>query len=235
VTDRSERLLGLLVSRPTWTAAALARELEVSLRTVRRDLERLRARGIPVEAERGRGGGLRVPPRAGLGRLLLEPEEAIDLLLGLAVAEGLRSPLLGTRLRSVRQKIAAAFPAEERGRITALRRRILLGPAASSQVLAGLGQARPAVLRPVQVAFFEQRVLELDYAGVRGTTRRSVEPHHLLLSWPAWYVLAWELGRDAPRSFRLDRIVSAVATDAPFRLRAPETMMTQAGRAFLPL
>lgn len=233
--DRTDRLLGLLAARPTWTAADLASELGVSLRTIRRDLGRLRERGVPLEAERGRGGGVRVPPRVGLGRLLLSQHEILDLLLALAVAEGLRSPLLASSLRGVRQKIAAAFPSEERSRIAALRRRILLGPAASPQVLATVGETRPSVVRPLQRAFFEQRALDVAYAGPAGPSRRTVEPHHLLLSWPAWYVVAWDLGRGAPRTFRLDRIEAAAPRAETFRVRPPETMMTQAGRLFLPL
>jgi predicted DNA-binding transcriptional regulator YafY len=233
--DRTDRLLGLLASRPSWTATDLAAELGVSLRTVRRDLAQLRARGVPVEAERGRGGGIRVPPRVGLGRLLLSQHEIIDLLLALAVAEGLRSPFLASSLRGLRQKITAAFPTEERSRIAALRRRILLGPAASPQVLGGLAEPRAAVVRELQRAFFDQRAVDIAYAGPAGPSRRAVEPHHLLLSWPAWYVVAWDRGRDAPRTFRLDRIEAAVPRPDTFHVRPPETMMTQAGRLFLPL
>lgn len=233
--DRIDRLLGLLASRPAWTAADLAAELAVSVRTVRRDLARLRERGVPLEAERGRGGGVRVPPRVGLGRLLLSQEEILDLLLALAVAEELRSPLLATSVRGIRQKIAAAFPPEERSRIAALRRRVLLGPPASALVLAGLGTPRPAVLRPLQRAFFDQRTLDVAYAGPAGATRRTIEPHHLLLSWPAWYVVAWDRSRDAPRTLRLDRIAEAAPQQDTFRVRPPETMMTQAGQLFVPL
>lgn len=233
--DRTDRLLGLLASRPSWSTADLAAELAVSLRTVRRDLARLRVRGVPVEAERGRGGGVRVPPRVGLGRLLLSQHEIVDLLLALAVAEGVRSPLLASSMRAVRQKIAAAFPAEERSRVAALRRRILLGPPASPQVLATLGDTRPDVVRPLRLAFFDQRALDVAYAGPAGPSRRTVEPHHLLLSWPAWYLVAWDVERDAPRTFRLDRIATATPRAEAFRVRPAETMMTQAGRIFLPL
>lgn len=135
VSDRLDRLLGLLASRPHSTAALLAGELGVSVRTVRRDLARLAARGVPFESEAGRGGGVRVPARLGLGRLQLDHREVIDLLLALAVAERMRSPLLLSSLKGLRQKIAAAFPPEERFRVSRLRRRILQGPPATQHTL----------------------------------------------------------------------------------------------------
>src|SRR5690606_19344564 len=94
VIDRLDRTLGLLASRTSWTTRELADELGVSVRTVRRDLARLASRGVAIEAERGRGGGVRVPARSGLGRVQLDAREVIDLLLALALAERLRSPLL---------------------------------------------------------------------------------------------------------------------------------------------
>ena len=110
VSERLERLLGLLASREHATGPALAAELGISLRTLRRDMARLTARGVPIEAERGRGGGVRVPARVGLGRLQLDHREALDLLLALAIGERVRSPLLLSSLKGLRQKIAMAFP-----------------------------------------------------------------------------------------------------------------------------
>jgi predicted DNA-binding transcriptional regulator YafY len=233
--ERLDRVLGLLTSRPVWTAPELAREVGVSVRTLRRDLGRLRARGVPVDADAGRGGGLRVPARVGLGRLVLDRQETLDLLLALAVAEALSSPILLASVRAVRQKIAAAFPADERRRVSALRRRVLVGPPASSGVRAVYGVPRSAVLQPVQTAFLEMRRLEVTCDGGQGATRRLVEPHYLLSSWPAWYLVTWDLLRGAARTFRLDRIQSAVATEAVFALRPPEELMTQAGRTFRPV
>lgn len=224
VIDRLDRTLGLLASRPSWTARELADELGVSVRTVRRDLSRLAGRGVVIETERGRGGGVRVPARSGLGRVQLDARELIDLLLALALAERLGSPLLLSTLGRLRQKLAVAFPPEERARVSALRRRILVGPT-SRNITASWKAPRAAVLRPIQEAFFERRALELAYRGANERrTVQVVEPHYLLLSWPAWYLLVWDHLRDDVRALRVDRIEAAQVQDATFRVRRVDAM-----------
>jgi len=224
-------MLGLLASRPSWTAAELAAELGVCVRTVRRDLPRLAARGVAIEAEVGRGGGVRVPPRSGLGRVHLDVQEVLDLLLALTLAEQLRSPLLLATMKSLRQKLAAAFPPEERARANALRRRILVGPT-SPKIDASWKAPRAVVLRPIQEAFFDQRALELTYRTSEARSVRVVEPHYLLLSWPAWYLLVWDHLRDAVRALRVDRIEAAKLTGATFRVRSSESMVASLSDVF---
>lgn len=231
VLDRLDRLRGVLASRPSWTAAELAEELGVSLRTMRRDLARLGARGVPIESSPGRGGGVRVPARTGLGRVQLDVDETLDLLLALAIAEQLRSPLfLGTPKR-LRQKLAAAFPAEERARVAALRRRILVGPT-SRAITESWKPPRASVLRPVQQAFLEQRTLALTYVTEGARTERTVEPQMILSNWPAWYLLVWDRLRDDTRVLRLDRIAAAQVLDETFRLRDVATMTSRIGNVF---
>ena len=97
------------------------------------------------DAEEERG----LPARIGLGRLQLDHREAVDLLLALAIGERIGSPLLLSSLKGLRQKIGMAFPAEERSRVSRLRRRILHGPPASPRISGALGIPRPAVLGPI--------------------------------------------------------------------------------------
>ncbi|WP_163861553.1 helix-turn-helix transcriptional regulator [Myxococcus eversor] len=231
VSDRLDRVLGLLASRPSWTASELAEELDVCVRTIRRDLSRLAARGVPIESDAGRGGGVRVPPRTGLGRVQLDTREALDLMLALALVEQLGSPLLLSTLKGLRQKLSASFPPEERSRVSGLRRRILIGPS-SRNVTATWKAPRAAVLRPIQEAFFEQRALELTYRANDVSTLRVVEPHYLLLSWPAWFLLVWDHLRGAVRMLRVDRIESARLTGLTFRLRGSESMIATLGDVF---
>ena len=235
LSERLDRLMGLLASRQTWTGPALAGELDVSLRTLRRDMARLVARGVPIEAERGRGGGVRVPARVGIGRLQLRQREAIDLLLALAIAERIRSPLLLSSVKGIRQKIAMAFPPEERYRVSRLRRRILHARPASLRVSETLTHPRAAVLGPIQDGFFEQRAIEIGYGTARERTVRIVEPHYLMLAWPAWYLLVWDHLRAAVRTFRLDRIESARLTDETFQVRDVDEMLVVARDLFDPL
>src|SRR5262245_27142661 len=123
---RLEELKGLLKSREHVTAGELAAELGVSLRTLNRDLEILRNSGVPIESDRGRGGGLRLQRNWALGRLHLSPPEAIDLLLSMAIAERTNSPLLLRELGAVKRKIVAAFPESYQPKIRSLRKRILI-------------------------------------------------------------------------------------------------------------
>lgn len=231
VSDRHERLLGMLASRSSWTAGGLAIELGVCLRTVRRDLARLSARGVPLEAEVGRGGGVRVPVRAGLARLQLDAHEQLDLLLSLALAERLRSPLLLSTVKPLRDKLARAFPPQERARIAGLRRRILVGPVSRS-IAASWTSPRPEVLRPLQESFFLQRTLEVTYRTEHARSVRVVEPHYLLLSWPAWYLLVWDHLRQAVRALRVDRVEAAKLGQGTFRVRPSEEVVAALGDLF---
>ena len=115
--ERLERLKGLLKADDSMTVKELADELDVSVRSLSRDIELLRASGVPIDADRGRGGGVRLQRQWSFGRLHLDFEEGIDLLLSIALAEKLNSPLLLNRLRSIRQKLAASFPELQQGRI----------------------------------------------------------------------------------------------------------------------
>jgi len=135
--DRLDRL-GPLASRlkaeEPMTVAEIASEFGISARTLARDLEILRERGLPVESDRGRGGGIRLHRTWGIGRVTLTYREAVDLLVSLAIAEQLQSPWLIANLSSVRRKLTASFAPALRGRIEALRNRILIGRSASAPV-----------------------------------------------------------------------------------------------------
>jgi len=91
------------------------------------------------------------------------------------------------------------------------------------------------VLRPVQEAFFAQRALELTYRTREAATVRVVEPHSLLLSWPAWYLLVWDHLREAPRNLRLDRIESARLRQEAFALREVGAMKAELAGLFTPV
>lgn len=217
---RLRELAGLLKARDHVTAAELAGELGVSRRTLQRDLAVLRGDGVPVESDRGRGGGLRLQRNWALGRLHLTSAEAIDLLLSLAIAERINSPILLGQLAAIRRKVAAAFAESYQVSIRSLRRRILVGSPASAVVLGSYRPPGPAGLAAIAEGFVAARVIEIVYAGETGRPlRRVIEPHYLQLNMPVWYLLAHDRLRGAVRHFRVDRVRSAVLSGERFRVR----------------
>jgi predicted DNA-binding transcriptional regulator YafY len=224
--DRLDLLLHTLRDRPGVTCADLARELGVSERTVFRHLDALRERGYPIDGDRGRGGGMRLHPNWGLGRVLLSTEEALCALLTLAVSEKLGFPIFTAELMRVRRKLAQAFPPYERRRLAPLRERIFVGAPASGRVRATWQPPRAAAMRELQVAFVTAHAVAATYMNERAEqTERHIEPHALLISWPAWYILGVDDRRQQPRVFRLDRFTSVRRdSTASFQPRARDVL-----------
>lgn len=187
----------------------LARELGVSSRTLSRDIGLLRERGLPIEGERGRGGGIRMHWSWGIGRLALSYQEAVDLLVSLAIAEQMRSPILMANLGPVRRKLMASFSPGDRQRINSLRSRILIGGTASVFVQTGYQAPPRSVIEHLHEAFAMTRVARLRYRDGRSVqTSRVVEPHLLLLNYPVWYAVCWDRLRRDVRTFRCDRMTA---------------------------
>lgn len=222
--DRLDLLTRVLRDRPGITVGELARELGVSARSVFRDIDHLRERGLPIEADRGRGGGVRLNARWGLGKVLLSSEEALCTLLSLAISEKLAFPMFSADLARARRKIVDAFPTSERKRIAPLRERIFVGRPASLRVLSSYALPDGATMRKLQVAFVRETTVRADYVKESGeASSRRVEPHAMLISWPAWYLLGFDHLRGEPRTFRFDRFRNVeVEEGASFRARPRE-------------
>jgi predicted DNA-binding transcriptional regulator YafY len=226
---RLEELKGLLKAREHVTAAELSAELGVSLRTLNRDLALLRDSGVPIESDRGRGGGLRLQRNWALGRLHLSPAEAIDLLLSIAIAERMNSPLLLQQLAAIKRKIVAAFSESYQTKIRSLRKRILVGAPASKQVVASFAPPQRGALTGIAEAFFDSKCIAIEYVDQHGTvTAREVEPQFLYLNVPVWYLLVWDRLRGAIRFFRIDRIRSVTPLEKGFRLADPRLFLAEA-------
>lgn len=221
-----DALLGLLADGEPWTGLGIAERLGVSLRTVRRAVADLRASGIVIDGDPGRGGGIRLRGRAGLPRLRLEHTEVVSLLLALALAESARLPVLGSGLPGLRDKLSLAFAESSRRELGTLRRRILIGRPASDAVRASWRTPAARVAGSVQDAFVARRVMSFLYVdGAGARTSRDVEPQCLLLNAPVWYVLAHDLARGAPRSFRMDRMLEPEVHGRRFALRTVRAML----------
>ena len=219
--NRMDRLVGLLRQDEIWTMKRLAEQLEVSDRTLLRDINELRDQGYPIEAERGPGGGVSLNRRWGIDKLRLNQEEVISLLVSLAITETLNSPLLAEPVRSVRQKMALGLPEHQRQVVNQLRKRILVGDPASGEVSQTYQQPSAAITRQVTTGFFELAMLDIEYtAGSGAVTQRRIEPQYLFFNWPVWYLLGWDHLREAPRVFRIDRMQKVTVAGGRFRPRA---------------
>ncbi|MEP4197992.1 MAG: WYL domain-containing protein [Aliishimia sp.] len=205
------------------TVKNLAQHHGVSERTITRDLLLMREQGLPIDADRGRGGGVRLDRNWGVGRINLTYPEAVDLLISIAVAEQMNSPMFLASLGSVRRQLVASFSPDKRHKVERLKSRILIGVTASTYVQTNLAAPPSRVVQTLHQAFVDQRTLAIRYQNEGGAiSERQIEPHYLLLNYPIWYVIALDHLRDAPRTFRCDRILSADRTETRFRLLPKE-------------
>lgn len=221
--DRLKRLESLAVQLKQegfCTIRDLADTHRVSERTIARDLQLMRDdQGLPIETDRGRGGGVRIARQWGVGRLNLSYTEAVDLLISIAVAEQMQSPLFLANLASVRRQLIASFAPDRRERLERLKSRILVGYTASATVQSAMTSADGRAVQRLHQGFVDQAAIVIRYRdGAGKTTTREIEAHYLVLNYPVWYVLAFDKLRDAGRSFRCDRILSAELTETAYRV-----------------
>ena len=208
------RLLSLLQTHRYWPGAELADRLEVSSRTLRRDVDRLRELGYPVDASRGVAGGYQLQAGAAVPPLLLDDEEAVAIAVGLrSAAAGAVAGFEETSVRAL-AKVIQLLPPRLRRRIDALQ-------AVTSPGVFGGGPVLDAgVLTTIAMATRGEERLRFDYTPREGPAlRRHVEPHRLVPLGRKWYLLAWDLERGDWRNFRVDRIAGPALTGARFRPR----------------
>jgi predicted DNA-binding transcriptional regulator YafY len=201
------------------TIEGLARQHGVSARTIARDLSLMRDRGLPIDGDRGRGGGVRLDPHWGVGRMNLSYTDAVDLLISIEVAEKMGSPMFLANLGAIRRQLVASFSPKKRAQVSRLKSRILIGVTASTYVQAGVKALPKRVVQALHQGFVDLETLAIRYAREDGVVSdREIEPHYLLLKYPVWYVIAFDHLRAVPRTFRCDRIISATLTGTRFRL-----------------
>lgn len=224
-TERRNRLIGLLRSERYWKTSELREHLDISQRTLMRELAELREAGYPIDSDRGRGGGIRLSGRWGIERLVLSHKEVVELILSLSIMESLNLPLLSDNLEAIKQKLFQAFPEEQRGVVSDVRRRILIGKQAQSSTGFGLPRLEHDISEHILKSFFNQTCLDIKYvSGAGENTARTIEAHYIMLNWPIWYIVAWDHLRAESRIFRIDRIQSASPLNKRFKLR-PELIL----------
>lgn len=227
--DTSARLLRLLTvlqARRYWTGPDLSERLDVTARTLRRDIDRLRSLGYVIESVSGPGGGYQLGRGAAVPPLLLEEEEAVAVAVALRAAVDTFAGLATTAMR-VFVKLDQLLPTAVRARVSAL--------AAATHSLGGpQPQLDPEVLMRVASACRDRYIIEFDYRSLTDKlTRRRVEPLRLVHSGNRrWYLVGWDNHRDAWRTFRVDRIVAAPSLAERFIARdPPEDLDTYVSRS----
>ena len=208
--DRLFQLVQLIRGRRLSTAAFLARRLEVSQRTVYRDVAVLQHQGVPIEGEAGvgyrLGAGFELPP------LMFTQDEAKSLVAAVRLAQAWLDPALAREAETALGKILSVLPAPVRSAAESL---ALYAPAAS---MSALTQQTPQTLQTAREAVHAKRKLQLDYRDLSGQlSQRVVRPLGCFFWGKVWTLAAWCESRQAFRSFRIDRIEQAAVLEERFR------------------
>lgn len=211
---KASRLLSILMllqSRGRMTAGALAQAMEVSERTILRDIDQLSAAGVPLWGERGRQGGFQLRPGWSTQLTGMTEPEANALLLA-----GLPGPAtelgLGAAAASARLKMVASLPSVWREQADQMGQRLHIDPLDWYRT-----QDSPRFLREVAEAVWQARRLCIDYESWQGPVQRDLEPLGLVLKAGAWYLVARAVGRDSVRTYRLASVIALKAMGRSFK------------------
>lgn len=199
--------------------ASLAQEFGISARTLARDIALLREQGWELASATGKGGGIQIAQRWPVGRMTLRSEEALELLMALALSQALGfTPSL--QHAHIRRQLSRCFAPTDRHHIGKMRQRIRIASPVSMAVQSAREPEVPGTKSALYRAFTLQHGLSITYRDAQDRlSHRDIEPQYLLLAWPFWYVLAWDAQRQAVRTFRLDRIEQATVEPTRFALR----------------
>jgi predicted DNA-binding transcriptional regulator YafY len=227
-TDTPARLLQLLSLLQTpreWPGGELADRLGVSRRTVRRDIDRLRELGYPVQATMGADGGYRLVAGKAMPPLVLDDDEAVAIAVGLRAGAG--HAVEGVDEASVRAlaKLEQVLPSRLRHRVSTLQ-------AATTPLTSGDGASiAPETLTVMASTVAGRERLRFAYRAADGTeSRRVTEPYRLVSTGRRWYLVAYDLDREDWRTFRVDRVSEPFATGARF---APRELPTGSAAEYL--
>ncbi|MEU0646525.1 helix-turn-helix transcriptional regulator [Streptomyces umbrinus] len=227
-TDTPARLLQLLSLLQTpreWPGGELSERLGVSRRTVRRDVDRLRELGYPVQATMGAEGGYRLVAGKAMPPLVLDDEEAVAIAVGLRAGAG--HAVEGVDEASVRAlaKLEQVLPSRLRHRVSTLQ-------AATTPLTSGDGASiAPETLTVMASTIAGRELLRFAYRAKDGAeSRRRIEPYRLVSTGLRWYLVAYDLDREDWRTFRVDRVTDPFATGARF---TPREMPTGSAAEYL--
>ncbi len=211
-SSRMLRLLSLLQTHRYWPGAELSDRLEVSARTLRRDIDRLRDLGYDVDAVRGVSGGYQLRAGSTLPPLLLEDEEAVAIAVGLRTAAASAVDGAEQSLQAL-TKVVGLMPPRLRRRMDALQSATVAAPSYGPTVDA-------MTLTTIAAGCRDDETLRFGYTAREGeATQRHVEPHRLVSLGRRWYLVAYDRARQDWRSFRVDRMSTPELTGTRYRTR----------------
>lgn len=204
------RLLSLLQAKPEWNGPELADRLQVTVRTVRRDVDRLRGLGYPVDAQPGVSGGYRLGVGARLPPLLLDDDEAVAVAVALAA-------LAGGGVRGMEDSALAALTKLDRLLPPALRDRVGAVRSATVRLATTVDEVDSGMLLTLAQAAASLERVRADYVDHGGRrSERRLEPFRLVHTGRRWYLVAYDLDRHDWRTFRVDRLQSVTGTGHRF-------------------
>jgi predicted DNA-binding transcriptional regulator YafY len=208
------RLLTMLQARRSWTGRDLIERLEITDRTLRRDVDRLRSLGYPVHSTSGTAGGYSLGAGVSLPPLMLDDEEGVAVAVALQTAAGGSIAGIEDAAQRALAKLEQVFPTRLRRRLKALRSSIVrLGGGGPKVDMSAVTSLAAACADQLEIMFSYQ-----DKTGAG--SQRTVEPHRLVHSDRRWYLVAWDTQRRDWRTFRVDRIVIPFASGKPFTPRS---------------
>lgn len=215
-TGRALALLSLLQTHRFWSGEELSDRLEVSQRTLRRDVDRLRMLGYEIDATTGVTGGYRLAAGAHLPPLLLDDDEAVVIALGLRSTAATAIDGMGDTSARALAKIEQVLPDRLRRRVAALTANVTplrWGSQPPEQI-------EPETLALIAQASRDREQVRFDYRRKDGEeASRLVEPHQLVNAGYRWYLVAWDVRRDDWRTFRVDRLTDARLAGVRFEAR----------------
>ena len=205
----------MLQVRTTWSGPELAERLGVTTRTIRHDVDKLRALDYPVTSTPGVAGGYRLGPGARLPPLLLDDDEAVAVAVGLRTAAGGSVTGIEEASVSALTKLEQVLPSRLRHRVNAL-------TTFTVPVGGGGPTVDPAALTSIAATCRDHQRLRFDYRSHDGTESvRTVEPHRLAHMGRRWYLVAWDVDGGDWRTFRVDRLSPRIPTGPRFTPREP--------------
>lgn len=215
----------MLRRRADWRVEDLAAKLEVSPRTILRDLSRLRGRGFEISSRSGPGGGVHLEPTSVLVTSQLTGDEVVALILSVAVSQAAPFVPFAEGAERALGKIQSALPKRRVEELQRFMQRVLVDTPAPRSAQREAHRVHKDLVSRFEQAFTSNRLLGFRYIDRDDvTTQRRVEPHGLLLRTPLWYIIAWDPDKQAARLFRADRITNPRVLDSTFTPRPDELL-----------